>query len=134
MEAGAGVEMPLSRLLPWAAWLWRRPWRGRMAAPDCRGVEIPLDPWLARRASLAGAGLGRCRREPSLRNHSTLMRPHPLSFSLHALRCWLVAGTDGGPLGSHTRGSQMHSFGLELSLELRPAGACPVSGDTGCCG
>ena len=47
------MQVPSSRLLPWAAWLWRRPWRGRMADPDSRGVEVPLDPWLARRASLA---------------------------------------------------------------------------------
>ena len=94
------MQVPLSRLLPWAAWLWRRPWRGRMADPDSRGVEVPLDPCLARRASLACAGLGRRRREPSLRLQCA-NAALTLSLSL-CMPC--VAGTDGGPLGSHTRG------------------------------
>jgi hypothetical protein len=98
----------LSRLLPWTAWLWRRPWRDRMADPDSRGVEVPLAPWLApwlaRHARLVLASCWPCRTVPSRAFSPKPMRqcrPHPPSLSL---RMPCAAGTDGGPLGAHTRG------------------------------
>ena len=98
----------MSRLLPWTAWLWRRPWRDRMADPDSRGVEVPLAPWLApwlaRHARLVLASCWPCRTVPSRAFSPKPMRqcrPHPPSLSL---RMPCAAGTDGGPLGAHTRG------------------------------
>ena len=65
--------------------------------------------------------------------------PTPPSPSLFISACPALLVPTAARSGPHARlaGSadapQMHSFGLAFGLELRPAGACPVSGEPTCC-